>query len=66
MIRLISAMTLSAFFVLAAAAEVRELEWLELMPEEEATAWLSDSAQIDHSGFSAPEPFQSFSTIQEL
>jgi uncharacterized protein len=48
------------------AAEVRELEWLELMPEDEATAWLQDSVQIDHSGFGAPEPFQSFRTIGEL
>ncbi len=50
----------------AALADVRELEWLELMPEEEATAWFEESAQIDHSGFSAPESFQSFRTIPEL
>ncbi len=48
------------------AAEVRELEWLELMPRDEADAWLQESAQIDHSSFSAPEPFQSFRTIPEL
>ena len=50
----------------AAVADTRELEWLELMPEDEATAWLEDSAQVDHSGFSAPEPFQSFRTMPEL
>jgi hypothetical protein len=51
---------------LSAAAELRELEWLELMPEEEAAAWLADAGQVDHSGFSAPEPFQSFRTVGEL
>ncbi len=50
----------------SAVADVRELEWLELMPEEEATAWMEDAATIDHSGFSAPEPFQSFRTIPEM
>lgn len=49
-----------------ATAEVRELEWLELMPEEEARAWFEESAQIDHSGFAAPDVFQSFRTIPEL
>ncbi len=51
---------------LLTAAEVRELEWLELMPEEDAQAWMEDAMAIDHSGFSAPEPFQSFRTISEL
>jgi uncharacterized protein len=50
----------------AVLADARELEWLELMPEEEAKAWLEDSAAVDHSGFSAPEPFQSFRTVEEL
>ena len=57
---------LSALLASLALAEVRELEWLELMPEEEARAWFEESAQIDHSGFSAPETFQSFRTIPEL
>lgn len=48
------------------ADDPRELEWLELMPAEEAETWLSDSAEIDHSGFEAPEPFQSYSTVGEL
>ncbi|MFP4275980.1 MAG: DUF3299 domain-containing protein [Wenzhouxiangella sp.] len=51
---------------LAATAEVRELEWLELMPEEEFNAWLEESELIDHSGFGEPEPFQSFRTMPEL
>jgi len=64
-------MRLTSFllFVLLAlnvSAETRELEWMELMPEEEAEAWLSDSDNVDHSGFSAPEPFQSFQTVGEL
>ena len=44
----------------------RELEWLELMPEEEARIWLQESAAIDHMGFDVPEPFQSYRTIGEL
>lgn len=64
-------MRLTSFllFVLLAlnvSAETRELEWMELMPEEEAEAWLNDSANVDHNGFSAPEPFQSFQTVGEL
>ncbi len=49
-----------------AANETRVLEWIELMPEQEADAWLNDSASVDHSGFDAPEPFQSFTTVPEL
>lgn len=51
---------------LALAAEPRELEWLELMPEDEAESWLDDQTGVEHSGFSAPEPFQSFRTVGEL
>ncbi len=58
--------SLALVFTLALHAETRELEWLELMPEEEATAWLEEAATIDHSGFSMPEAFQSFRTIPEL
>lgn len=49
-----------------ALADVRELEWLELMPEDEAQAWLDDQTNIDHSGFNTPEAFQSFRTVGEL
>jgi len=44
----------------------RELEWLDLMPEEEARIWMQESAMIDHTGFDVPEPFQSFRTVGEL
>jgi hypothetical protein len=50
----------------AAFADYRELEWLELMPEDEAKAWLEGSTEVDHSGFGAPEPFQSYRTVGEL
>ncbi|MEE4331289.1 MAG: DUF3299 domain-containing protein [Wenzhouxiangella sp.] len=50
----------------AAAADYRQLEWLELMPEDEAKAWLEGSTEVDHSGFGAPEPFQSYRTVGEL
>ncbi len=48
-------------------ADARTLEWLDLMPEDEAQAWIDDQTNIDHSGFDAPEePFQSFRTVGEL
>ncbi len=62
----ILALCLAALIPLSAHGEARELEWLELMPEEEFNAWLEESAEIDHSGFSMPEPFQSFRTMPEL
>lgn len=57
---------LSLVFSLGAQAELRELEWVELMPEEELNAWLQESEIIDHTGFGAPQPFQSFRTMPEL
>lgn len=57
---------LLAALPLAAQDEIRELEWLELMPEEEFNAWLEDVASIDHSSFFMSEPFQSFRTMPEL
>jgi len=51
---------------LGAHADVREIEWVELMPEEELNAWLQESEIVDHSGFGSPEPFQSFRTMPEL
>jgi len=62
----LAALAFSVLMPLAAQAEVRELEWLELMPEEEFNNWLQESEQVDHSGFGAPEPFQSFRTMPEL
>ena len=50
----------------ALADEPRELEWLELMPEDEAETWLAESSEVDHSGFEAPEPFQSYTTVGKL
>mgnify|MGYP006288622229 CR=1 FL=1 len=49
-----------------AQGNVREIEWLDLMPEEEAEAWLNDQTGIDHSGFDAPQAFQSYSVVPEL
>jgi len=62
-------LTLTLLLALAAslsANETRVLEWIELMPQEEADSWLNDSANVDHSGFDAPQPFQSFTTVPEL
>lgn len=59
------AWTLLAASVLANNAP-RELEWLDLMPEEEARIWMQESAMIDHTGFDVLEPFQSFRTVGEL
>ena len=59
-------MLLTLSLPLALSAAPREIEWLELMPEAEAEAWLEDQMNIDHSGFFMPEPFQSFKTIPEL
>jgi len=64
--KLIPLLLALAFLPLAAQAEVRELEWLDLMPEEEFQAWLDDVEQIDHSSFFMAEPFQSFRTMPEL
>jgi len=46
--------------------EVRELEWLDLMPEDEAQVWMDASNQVDHTSMSDPEAFQSFRTVGEL
>ncbi len=51
---------------LAWAGDYREVEWLDLMPEQEADDWMEDQAEIDHSGFEPPDPFQSFTTMPEL
>lgn len=58
-------LVLTAATVLANSTP-RELEWLELMPEEEARIWLQEAAMIDHTGFDVSEPFQSFRTVGEL
>ncbi len=48
------------------ADEYQELEWLELMPEEEAEQWMSEQGAVDHSGFEPPDPFQSYRTVSSL
>jgi len=48
-----------------AAADVRELEWRELMPASEAQAWIDSQTAIDHTGVAAPR-FQSVATVPEL
>jgi hypothetical protein len=50
----------------AQASEYRELEWLELMPEEEAEAWLNDQQVVEHSGGMPINTFQSDVTVPEL
>lgn len=54
-------LTASAF-----ANEAKEIEWLDLMPEDEASVWMDASNQIDHTGLSDPDAFQSFRTVGAL
>lgn len=49
----------------SAVADVRELEWRELMPATEAQAWIDSQTSIDHTGGTAPR-FQSVATVPEL
>ncbi|WP_181918851.1 DUF3299 domain-containing protein [Wenzhouxiangella sediminis] len=51
---------------LAFAEEVREVEWMDLMPEEEQTAWDEASKNVDHSGYASAEEFQSWETVGEF
>lgn len=57
---------LLAIFSLHAAAEVRELEWPDLMPEDESQAWIDNQMSIDHSGTGPSAKFQSSTTVGEL
>ncbi|NCO20276.1 MAG: DUF3299 domain-containing protein [Gammaproteobacteria bacterium] len=51
----------------AALAEVREIEWNDLMPKDEAQAWIDRQLGIDHSGAGpSSNVFQSFVTVGEL
>ncbi|PKL96239.1 MAG: DUF3299 domain-containing protein [Gammaproteobacteria bacterium HGW-Gammaproteobacteria-8] len=57
-------LTLAAGTVLA---EVRELEWSELMPGDEVKAWIDRQMGVDHSGYGpSSSVFQSFTTVGEL
>ncbi|WP_376697465.1 DUF3299 domain-containing protein [Wenzhouxiangella sp. EGI_FJ10305] len=49
-----------------AANETREIEWMDLMPEEEKMAWDEASENVDHSGYASAEEFQSWETVGEL
>ncbi|HMB37562.1 MAG TPA: DUF3299 domain-containing protein, partial [Wenzhouxiangellaceae bacterium] len=44
----------------------REIEWNDLMPEEDSKAWIENQTGIDHSGTGPGEVFQSSRTIGEL
>jgi len=47
-------------------ADAREIEWNDLMPEEDSKAWIENQTGIDHSGTGPGEVFQSSRTIGEL
>lgn len=49
-----------------AAADAREIEWNELMPEEESKAWIENQTGVDHTGAGPSEIFQSRITVGEL
>ncbi|MDT8450849.1 MAG: DUF3299 domain-containing protein [Wenzhouxiangellaceae bacterium] len=53
-------------FSLHAAADVRELEWPDLMPEEESQAWIDNQMSVDHTGAGPSPAFQSSTTVGEL
>ncbi|NBB92074.1 MAG: DUF3299 domain-containing protein [Gammaproteobacteria bacterium] len=63
--RLLISMALLSFCAAAVADEAREIEWLELMPEEEADAWLNEP-EVDHTGYASAEVFQSWETVSEF
>lgn len=48
------------------SADVRELDWLELMPEDEVDALMKGAGSMDHSGMFQPVQEGSFRVIQEL
>jgi len=57
---------LALLLAATAAADYREIEWLELMPEEEAEAWMKDQEGVDHSGGMMVNTFQSDKTVPEM
>ena len=63
--RLLASIALLSLSALAVGDDVREIEWLELMPEEEANAWLNES-EVDHTGYASAEVFQSWETVSEF
>jgi len=59
-------LVLGMLLVSPLAAEMREIEWLDLMPQSEAESWLNDQGGINHSGTGPAETFQSYATVPEL
>jgi hypothetical protein len=65
MSRLIALALVCLALVVRAAPEVRELDWLEMMPKDEVDA-LMNAPVIDHSGMFRMEQTGSFRTVPEL
>ncbi len=63
--RLVIATLLLAISGLAVSEEVRELDWLEMMPKDEVDA-LMNQANVEHSGMFKAEQTGSFKVIDEL
>ncbi|MFU8878475.1 MAG: hypothetical protein ACNA7E_10060, partial [Wenzhouxiangellaceae bacterium] len=63
---IVSAIAILVLPATMALADAREIEWLDLMPQSEADAWLNDQGNIDHSGFGPVDAFQSWTTVGEL
>lgn len=66
MTRILLSLACLALSVPAFAAEVREIEWMDLMPADEAESWLEKSENVEHSGYASAETFQSWETVSEL
>ena len=65
-IKVLLSILLAGLFSHSAVAEVREIEWMDLMPKEEAEAWLDDVDRVDHGGIGPANAFQSYATVGEL
>ncbi|MDX1626150.1 MAG: DUF3299 domain-containing protein [Wenzhouxiangellaceae bacterium] len=49
-----------------AFSEAREIEWLDLMPDDVAERWVAGQTAIDHSALPDSTEFQSFETVGTL
>lgn len=65
MTRLLALLLIPLALLAHAATEVRELDWLEMMPKDEADA-LMNAPVIDHGGMFRMEQTGSFRTVAEL
>jgi uncharacterized protein len=65
MTRLLALLLIPLALLAHAATEVRELDWLEMMPKDEADA-LMNAPMIDHGGMFRMEQTGSFRTVSEL